>query len=179
MAISQLEFISRVSYRLEQRGQGRKFTPEAVESLLSAALLQLGERIASDPNPALRARLQGTFTATITGGIADLSPFTTLKIGHIATGYVTHPNINTAMQYLPNRTDLDNPPNLSDYYYYTIFNNSVIAVDNTGAAVPNGAITIVASQNPSLPQVPDSLVDRLLNIAVGLALENPADNSNQ
>lgn len=171
MALAQLEFIQRVRNRLKPAGIDMK--PDEVESVLSMALLRLGERVAQDPFH--RVRLQAPFSDAITAGFADLSGggFATLKVSHVRYGRVIHPGSPTApLQFLPNRQDLDYPPPTPDFYFYAIFQNGLYAVDYTGANVPDATLTITSSYNPSLAQVPVGLTAMLVDIGVELCMES-------
>lgn len=175
MSMTTAQFVEFVFLRLgggkpeEQAGIYRA----AIEASLSGALEQLAYDTAEDSNAARRGLLQKVFSLSAGSGtgVVDFTSEPTIIIRHIpSTGYVTASSLSDRpLQWVPTRQQLDNPPPLSDYHFYTIFANTMIIRSSAGTA-PSGtpAITIFSSYIPTISQVPTELEGALVDIGVAM-----------
>lgn len=176
MSISTLEFIARVGKRIEPDAPLSPEQAEAVEKLLNAALQRLGQTVSDDADQKVRALLQKSFSLTLSGG--EIALDSTMVPTGLGDAYVSLSGVTEPLQYLPYYQDVLNPPNLSDYTYYTVSHNKFVVRDYTGA-VPSATSLTVNNANyiPAISQVPDALIDDLIDIGVDLYMEslNPSD----
>lgn len=171
------EFVARVTNRLEQHAQGVKFPAPAVFSILGDTLQKLADQVAADPSR--YAILYRAYSITLgAGGTAGQDPVTTLSptllLSEEARKWwrVTMTGVRFPLSYRPNRTDLDNPPPISDpdYYYYAIFAGNVVVRDSQGE-VPT--VTALQFNGNYVPLISDPMLDKELKddlFDVGTAL---------
>lgn len=147
----------------------------SIEACLPEALTNLGEKVAMDPSPNKRSLLQTSFSFTLSSGSASLASSTTLLRKSIpVVGYVTMTSVTNQLQWLPFRRDLDNPPPLPDYYFYTIFNDTIIVRNHLAAVPSETALTLIANFIPTISQVDDELLDDLVAIIISmLSMQEP------
>ena len=151
----------------------------AVESTVDAALKIMADAVADSPDPVKRALLQKDFSYTLSGGEAVLSTNPSLITNTIpSVGYVTLAGVTQPLQWLPFRLDLDFPPPISEYTYYTIIDNKIVVRSSSGAIPSGTALTVHANYIPTLAEVPDELTDDDLvtiglQIAMGLDAQPP------
>lgn len=175
------EYVDKIFYRLSRGLPEREIGHyrSAIESTAQAALQDLADSVAASEEPK-RGLLQKSFPFTLSGGEATLSAETNLLISTIPlTGYVTLSGVTAPLQWLPNRLDLDFPPNIGDFVFYTLLDQKIIVRDATGAIPSPTALTIHGSYVPTFADIPNELVDDDLikiglNLALGLGLQQPS-----
>lgn len=175
MAITSAQYVDRVFYRVG-KGQTEEqagVTTAAIEAGLNQTLQGLAEMIASHKSAAKRSLLQNSFSFTLSSGEVSLTAQPTLMRRYIpVTGYLTLTGVTEPLQWLPHRRDLDHPPPLPDYQFYSLFDDKIRVVDSNGTASTGTALTIIGSYVPLISEVADELVDELVNLGVAQVLQS-------
>lgn len=173
-----LEYIARVSQRLEQEARGRTFPPSTIMSTLKGALNQLGRRVAQDPDPAKRARLQKSFSLTLSSGESALDATMVDLALTLADWRLS--GVSRALQLVPTIEDLLTPPPLSDFHFYTLAEGKVKVRTHLGAVPATTAVTVIANYYPTISEVPNDLADKdLIDIGVEICLEGQPKQEGQ
>ena len=173
------QFVDSVFYRIS------KGKPQAesgvwrvsIESTMASALQRLAERVASNHElyPILVNKYELTLLPSGEVSLSGLTPTLLLsKAGRMrwtvtATG-VTHP-----IQMRRNYIDLTNPSPNSDYYFYTVFNKSLMVRTSAGVPPIETSIQLYGNYVPAIDDASLSmggqLFDDLVDIGEALTLE--------
>lgn len=167
MSLSNQQFVD-LTRRLA-RERGIDLDPVDIRASRDKALQLLGEQVA---NSAKHAHLQQTYSGiTFTSGSADISGQAGLLYDKIRR--VTHSDgtTTTEVTMLPmgcTQRDLNYERN--QFVYWGVQEaNSIYVMKGDGATDPgDGTINITASYVPTIAQVPNNLIDDLIEVAVML-----------
>lgn len=174
--MNDIEFIARVSQRVEQKSQGVKFPVDTVFSIRDTALQRLADKVAASDSWDMLYR---AYPLVLSSGEITLQGLTpTLLLSKMARKHwlVTMTGVTYPIKPLPNYQDILNPPPISTYYYYTIRANALVIRNYLGAVVPETATILYGSYvpliNDTLFGTAAELTDDLIDQGVQLLLEN-------
>ncbi len=150
----------------------------AAQATLPNALQRLADQVAADPFlfPLLQREYAGL---TLIGGEVSITSINTVGPTLLVSDdarrrwRLTMTNVPFALEYVPNRTDLDNPPPIQDFYYYTVFNDLIVVRDYTGTAPVETDLQIFGNYVPEITNTvfdDGELFDNLIDIGVALTL---------
>lgn len=147
----------------------------SIEAMVGVALQTLADRVMEE-GLEKRALLQKSFSFTLSGGATSIiSSNSTLLIDSVPqSGYVLLSGITDPLCWLPERADLNHPPALPDFTFYSIFGGQILVRDYTGAVPSATALTVYGNYVPTISEVPDpQLVDDFIAIGVQIASKGP------
>lgn len=168
MPITLDQFVERVFYNIgtgapeQQAGVSRA----AIEASLPSCLTRLGQRVADDEDPATRARLQKPFSLTLTSG--DVACDATIVTSRLPGSYATLTGTSYPLLWVPFYRDLISPPPLSEFYFWTMHEGKIKVRTSTGAVPASTNFVVVANYVPIISEVPDEVVEDLIEIGVEL-----------
>ena len=144
----------------------------AIEADLPRALQRLADITAKDP--ALAPLLQKSFSLTLTSGVVTLDATLLTSKEARQRYFVTLVGVTNPLQQLWNREDLFNPPNQRDYFFYTISAHTMVVRKYDGTTPTDTTGSLVGSYVPTVGQVPDELIDNIIDIGVSMIAEVPS-----
>ena len=172
--MNDLEFIARISHRVEQRAQGVKYSEQTIFSIRDSALQRLADKIAADG--VSYTLLQRTYSLVLSGGevsLIGLSPTLLLSKDSQKHWYVTLPTQRFSLKKLGSITDKINPPPTPDYSFYIVHQAKLQAFDYAGTNL-SGTVSLTGSYVPLLSDpvfdTSAELTDDLLDVAIDLLL---------
>ena len=179
MAKVTADYVQAVWYRLS-KGKPQPMSGVwrvAIEDTLDAALQRVSDRIAADDG--LYPLLVNQYALVLTSGevaINALVPVLLVSTASRKRWRVTMvaDGVRFPLKYLPNRSDLDNPPPTQDYYFYTIFNNLLVVRDSTGAVPGEVNVEFFGSYAAliSNPAFDGEVFDNLIDVGVAIIMES-------
>lgn len=134
--MTDLEFVTLVSYRLEQMPQGVTFPADMVFSIRDTALGRLAEKVAAEPDS--YTVLQRAYPLVLASGEISLlnqNPSLLFSSAAKKNWHVTMADVRFPIVHIPNRRDFLNLPPTPDYYFYNLL-NGVLAVRNYANEIP-------------------------------------------
>lgn len=173
--MTEIEYIARLSYRLEQVARGRKCTPEMLQAQLPDVLNELARRVYLSDS---RTRLEKLYTGALTSGATNLgaAPFLDLWFNSMRTARVMYPvdvDFSAKAEFYENPSELD-LPTVPQSYRFSLIGDTLILRDSDGQAPANtAALLITASKIPVVTELGVLNLDGdLLDVGVEFAMRN-------
>lgn len=156
-----------VSFRVTGKLSSNQVTPDAIESFIESALARLADRVRESED---RNLLVKSFTVPVSAGRASLANFPSILVAGLPRAYVKSSLSSYPYEYQANREDLDFPP-YSEFYYFTVQDNSIIVRDGAGLVPTDAGLTVECSYVPAITDIENTLWPTLVDITVELITE--------